>query len=45
MARREKEKETALVILTGGNLSAETRARVWEEDLLGVLPEPAGLRR
>lgn len=40
-----KKKETALVILTGGNLSAETRARVWEEDLLGVLPEPAGLRR
>jgi threonine dehydratase len=36
-----KKKETVLVILTGGNLSAETRAQVWKKDLLGILPEPA----
>jgi len=35
-----KKTETVLVILTGGNLSAETRARVWEKDLLQSLPEP-----
>lgn len=32
--------ETVLVILSGGNLSAATRARVWERDRLDSLPSP-----
>jgi len=35
-----KKTETILVILTGGNMSSETRARIWENDLLQILPEP-----
>lgn len=35
-----KKPETVLVILTGGNMSIETRARIWEHDLLQDVPEP-----
>ena len=35
-----KKQETVLVILTGGNLSSATRARIWEKDLLQNVPEP-----
>jgi threonine dehydratase len=31
---------TVLVILSGGNMSLETRASVWSEDLLHVEPQP-----
>jgi threonine dehydratase len=32
--------ETVLVILSGGNLSAATRERVWSRDVLGTPPRP-----
>jgi threonine dehydratase len=36
--RRKPEGRTVLVILSGGNLSAATRARVWESDFLHQVP-------
>lgn len=36
-----KKSETVLVVLTGGNLSEDTRTRVFETDHLGTLPRPS----
>lgn len=42
--RDKSDPRTILVLLSGGNLSAATRARVWEEDHLAALPTPGGPR-
>lgn len=38
--RDRASRSTVLVILSGGNLSAATRARIWERERLGAPPRP-----